>query len=256
MEEPRTASQVLGLTFNGRYRVTEPLSAGAMGAVYRALDAHTGEEVALKQSTNPLHDQRFEAESRLLSTLQHRRIVKIIDHFRSRWAVSGDGTCQRGRYLGHLLKQRGDPGLPVDEREYVRQACEALQYVHEQQIVHRDVKPQNLILGEDGVVLVDFGIATEIDEDDPGTVGIGTPRFMAPEVFAGGVVSPRSDVFGLAATLWTLLAGHAPRLWGAEAAERPPAPGSRRGSRDDGGGAGDDPRAPRGLGRGVCQGAR
>ena len=67
------------------------------------------------------------------------------------------------------------------------------------------------------MVLVDFGIATEIDEEDPGTVGIGTPKFMAPEVFAGGVVSPRSDVFGLAATLWTLLVG------------KPPVYGERRG---------------------------
>ncbi len=115
-----------------------------------------------------------------------------------------------GRDLGGLLKAQPS-GLPVEEAiEHVREACEALQYVHEQQIVHRDVKPQNLIQGGDGVVLVDFGIATEIDDEDPGTIGIGTPKFMAPEVFAGGVVSPRSDVFGLAATLWTLLVGKPP----------------------------------------------
>ena len=82
--------------------------------------------------------------------------------------------------------------------------------MHEQQIVHRDVKPQNLILGEEGIVLVDFGVARELGEEDDGTVGIGTPRFMAPEVFAGGSVSPRSDVFGLAATAWTLLVGKPP----------------------------------------------
>jgi hypothetical protein len=214
VEEPRTASQVLGLTFNGRYRVTEPLSAGAMGAVYRALDIETGEEVALKQSTNPLHDQRFEAESRLLSTLQHPRIVKIIDHFS---ALSGQFLVMelvRGIELGALLKQRGSPGLPVEQAiAYVRQACEGLQYVHDQQIIHRDVKPQNLILGEDGVVVVDFGIARLLGDDESaeGTVGIGTPRFMAPEVFAGGRVSPRTDVFGIAATLWTLITGKPPR---------------------------------------------
>ncbi len=113
--------------------------------------------------------------------------------------------------LGELLKREGKPGLALAEAiEYTRQACEALQYVHEQQIVHRDVKPQNMILGEEGVVLVDFGIARELDEEDAGTVGIGTPRFMAPEVFAGGSVSPRADVFGLAATLWTLLTGKPP----------------------------------------------
>ena len=94
----------------------------------------------------------------------------------------------------------------------MRQACEALQYVHDQQIVHRDVKPQNMILGEKGVILVDFGIARLLDDEkeSQATVGIGTPRFMAPEVFAGGRVSPRTDVFSIAATLWTLITGRPP----------------------------------------------
>jgi hypothetical protein len=210
--EPRTASQVLGLTLNDRYRVVEPISAGAMGAVYRAVDVESNEEVALKQCTNPHHDQRFEAEARLLSSLQHPRVVRIMDHFAANSGQYLVMELVRGIDLGQLLKQRGAPGLPVDQSiEYVRQACEALQYVHDQQIVHRDVKPQNLILSEKGVTLVDFGIARLLDEKEPeGTVGIGTPRFMAPEVFAGGRVSPRTDVFGVAATLWTLIAGRTP----------------------------------------------
>src|SRR5829696_1847202 len=109
------------------------------------------------------------------------------------------------------LEERGNPGLPVgDVIEWARQTCEALQYVHGQQIVHRDVKPQNIILGDDGIVLVDFGVATRLDATEAGTVGVGTPRFMAPEVFAGGAVSSRSDVFSLGATVWNLLTGHAP----------------------------------------------
>ncbi len=183
-----------------------------MGQVYRAVDMETDTEVALKQCTNPHHDQRFEAEARLLSSLQHPRVVRILDHFS---APSGQYLVMdlvRGIDLGVLLKQRGQPGLPVDQSiEYTRQTCEALQYVHDQQIVHRDVKPQNLILSEAGVVLVDFGIARLLDEvEEQGTVGIGTPRFMAPEVFAGGNVSARTDVFSVAATLWTLLAGRPP----------------------------------------------
>jgi serine/threonine protein kinase len=212
VNEPRTASQVLGRTLRGRYRVLEPISAGAMGQVYRAIDTETDTEVALKQCTNPHHDQRFEAEARLLASLQHPRVVRVTDHFA---APSGQYLVMdlvRGIDLGALLKQRGQPGLPVEQSiEYTRETCEALQYVHDQQIVHRDVKPQNLILSENGVVLVDFGIARLLDEvEEQGTVGIGTPRFMAPEVFAGGNVSARTDVFSVAATLWTLLVGRPP----------------------------------------------
>jgi serine/threonine protein kinase len=183
-----------------------------MGAVYRAVDLETGIEVALKQCTNPHHDQRFEAEARLLAALAHPRVVRIIDHFAAPTGQYLVMDLVRGIDLGVLLKQRGTPGLPVDQSiEYVRQTCEALSYVHDQQIVHRDVKPQNLILSENGVVLVDFGIARLLDEvEQQGTVGIGTPRFMAPEVFAGGNVSARTDVFSVAATLWTLIAGRPP----------------------------------------------
>jgi Protein kinase domain/GAF domain len=206
------SSRVRGRTLRDRYRALEPISSGAMGAVYRAIDLETNTEVALKQCTNPHHEQRFEAEARLLASLQHPRVVRVRDHFA---APSGQYLVMdlvRGIDLDALLKQGGEPGLPVDQAiEYVRQACEALQYVHDQQIVHRDVKPQNLILSEDGIVLVDFGIARLLlDVESQGTIGIGTPRFMAPEVFAGGSVSPRTDVFGVAATLWTLLAGRPP----------------------------------------------
>jgi hypothetical protein len=212
VNEPRTASQVLGRTLGGRYRVAEPISAGAMGAVYRAIDTESGTEVALKQSTNPQHDARFEVEARLLASLAHPRVVKILDHFAEPSGQYLVMELVRGIDLGALLKQRGAPGLPVEQSiEYVRQVCEALQYIHDQQIVHRDVKPQNMILSESGMTLVDFGIARLLEDiESEGTVGIGTPRFMAPEVFAGGRVSPRTDVFGIAATLWTLIAGRPP----------------------------------------------
>jgi len=208
----RTVSQVLGVTFKGRYRALRLISTGAMGAVYRAVDIETGTELALKQSTNPAHDERFDAEARLLTSLQHPRVVQIVDHFS---ASSGQYLVMElvhGIDLGELLKQQGQPGLAVDQSiEYIRQACEALQYVHDQQIIHRDVKPQNLILSTRGIVLVDFGIARLLEGTEAqATVGIGTPRFMAPEVFAGGRVSPRTDVFGIAATLWTLIAGRPP----------------------------------------------
>jgi hypothetical protein len=196
-----------------RFEIKNSISQGAMGAVYRAFDREVGDEVAVKRLLDVRHAARFEIEARLLSQLRHPRVVRVLHYFQ-------DGTGQylvmnlvSGTDLGELLKRRGNPGLPPEDAiQYVLEASEALQYVHEQLIVHRDVKPQNLILSEEGVVLVDFGIARELDEDDegPGTVGIGTPRFIAPEVFAGGSVSPRADVFGLTATLWTLLVGKPP----------------------------------------------
>src|SRR4051794_5578484 len=198
------------------YTVDAPLSAGAMGAVYRARRTEDGTPVAIKRLLDTRHVARFEIEARLLSTLHHPRVVNVMDYFTQETGVYLVMEMIKGDDLGVLLKERGNPGLPIDDAiEYTRQACEALQYVHDQQIVYRDVKPANLIDApdKDGIVLVDFGVARQMGEEeqvDQGTVGIGTPRFMAPEVFAGGTVSPRSDVFSLAATLWTLLTGKPP----------------------------------------------
>ncbi len=201
------------LTLADRYTVQAPISSGAMGAVYRAYDTRTGAAVAVKHVKNTQHAERFEVEAELLSLLRHPRVVEVLDHFADARGLYLVMELVEGTDLHTLLAEVGDPGLGLDEAvDYARQSCEALEYVHEQQIVHRDVKPHNLILGEHGIVLVDFGIARllEDDEEDEGTAGVGTPRYMAPEVFAGGSVSPRSDVFGLAATLWTLIVGKPP----------------------------------------------
>src|SRR3954453_15247652 len=198
------------------YTIDAPISAGAMGAVYRAHRTADATPVAIKRLLDTRHVARFEIEARLLATLSHPGVVNVVDYFTHPTGVYLVMELIRGKDLGTILKERGKPGLPVDEAvEYARQACEALQYVHDQQIVHRDVKPANLIDVPDpaAVVLVDFGVARQMGDEeqvDQGTVGIGTPRYMAPEVFAGGTVSARSDVFSLAATLWTLLTGKPP----------------------------------------------
>ena len=194
-----------------RYEILSPISSGAMGAVYKARDTHEDRMVAVKRLLDTRQAARFEIEARLLSALDHPRVVEVAGYFQDDTGQYLVMDLVEGVDLGRMLKDAGNPGLPLqDAVEYVRQACEALQYVHEQHIVHRDVKPQNLILGGEGIVLVDFGVARELGEEDQGTVGIGTPRFMAPEIFAGGHISPRSDVFSLAATLWTLLVGKPP----------------------------------------------
>jgi serine/threonine protein kinase len=114
IDAPRTASQVLGRTLWNRYRVEAPISAGATGAVYRALDTQTGAEVALKHSSHASHDHRFEIEAGLLASLRHPRVVRILDHFADDSGQFLVMDLVRGIDLGELLRQQGNPGLPVD----------------------------------------------------------------------------------------------------------------------------------------------
>jgi hypothetical protein len=210
--EPIVALQP-GVLVGGVYSVVGPISRGAMGEVVRARHVGSGSEVAIKRLLDLRNAARFEIEARLLSRLDHPRVVHVLGHFRDHGGHHLVMDLIRGRSLAELVVARGSPGLEADDAvEYARQACEALAYVHEQNVIHRDVKPSNLILGEQGIVLVDFGIARPVaDGEETATVGIGTPGYMAPEILAGGVASPHSDVYSLAATLWALLAGRAPR---------------------------------------------
>jgi hypothetical protein len=196
------------------YVVVAPLSRGAMGSVYRAMDP-AGREVALKRLTDTGQSARFEIEARLLSQLRHPRVVEVLDHFEDQGGHYLVMELVDGPDLATVLRERGSPGLPIGEAVgYTLDACEALHYVHQEHIVHRDVKPHNLIASGDGVVLVDFGIARELGGiTDFGTRAIGTPQFMAPEVLVGEQISARCDVYSLAATLWTLTTGRPPRFY-------------------------------------------
>jgi predicted Ser/Thr protein kinase len=196
------------MEIGGAYVIEAPISIGGMGAVHRGRRLADGVEVAIKQPLEESDAVRFRIEARLLERLSHPRVVRVIDHF----ADDADDflvmELVRGRSLDTVLAESGP--LPVAEAvEHARQTCEALAYVHEQQVVHRDVKPANLILADDGIMLVDFGIARE-QTTGSATRALGTPRYAAPEVLAGTSATPRSDVYGLAATLWALIAGAPP----------------------------------------------
>jgi len=199
-----------GTRLADRYTVGEPLSTGAMGAVYRG-EADEGGPVAIKRLLDPAQAARFEIEGRLLQRLSHTRVVSVVEHLDEPEGQFLIMDLIEGRDLNSELKEEGGPGLPLDQViEYALQAAEALSYVHGQNVVHRDVKPHNLVLGSDGLVLVDFGVAREEELDQGGTRALGTPLYMAPEVLVGEEVTARSDVYGLAATIWALLAGKPP----------------------------------------------
>lgn len=194
-----------------RYRITELIAAGGMGTVYRGVDDASGADVAIKQLRHDRHAARFEIEARLLFELDHPRVVRVRDYFEDDAGQYLVMDLVHGMDLELMLERRGSPGLPVDEAvEYARQACEALQYIHEQRVVHRDVKPENLICSSGEIVIVDFGIARAMGTGRTVTRALGTPGYIAPEVAMTGRATPRSDIYGLGATLWTLIAGSTP----------------------------------------------
>ncbi|MGZ8635143.1 MAG: protein kinase domain-containing protein, partial [Solirubrobacteraceae bacterium] len=121
---------VAGDAFGGRYEVIAPISSGAMGAVYRALDRAQGDEVAVKRLLDVRHAARFEIEARLLASLSHPRLVKVLDHASDEQGAYIVMELVQGTDLGAVLKRDGAPGLKMgDGIEYARHGCEALQYV-------------------------------------------------------------------------------------------------------------------------------
>jgi molybdopterin/thiamine biosynthesis adenylyltransferase len=195
----------------GRYEIEDAVGTGALATVYRARDLENDARVALKRPLVPGDDARWEIEARLLAELTHPGLASLVDHFEEPAGIYNIVMrLVEGTDLARLRWDQGTPGLPVrDVLHWVGQVCEALQYLHDQQIMHGDVKPRNLVRGRDRVVLVDLGLATRLGSDTTTARG-GTPRFMAPEVFAGDAVSPRSDVFGIAASAWDLITGSPP----------------------------------------------
>jgi eukaryotic-like serine/threonine-protein kinase len=211
----------------GAYEVLSALGAGGMGEVYRARDTRLGRDVAIKvlpaeRLADEHRRRQFQHEARALSSLNHPHIVTIYE-------VESAGDLDfivmefvRGSSLDQLIPSRG---FPV--RQLLRRAvpiAEALAAAHARGIIHRDVKPANLMVGDDGVVKVlDFGVAKLLEPDgEPGAATAtdlphgdvsalrriaGTPAYMAPEQAAGGKVDARSDVFSFGAVLYEMATG-------------------------------------------------
>ncbi|HEX2110051.1 MAG TPA: protein kinase [Gaiellaceae bacterium] len=208
----------IGDVVAGRYALEDVLGRGGMATVYRAHDRVLERDVALKVldqrlAGDPDYVERFRREARAIAKLSHPNIVTIID----RGQVDG---CEfivfelvRGANVKELLRARGP--LPVGEAlAIVHQAARGLAAAHGAGIVHRDVKPQNVLVDDDGVAKVtDFGIARSLASDEAvtltGTI-LGTGDYLSPEQAVGHPADERSDQYSLGALLYELLTGEVP----------------------------------------------
>src|SRR5258706_7795182 len=243
---PGAAPRVVPGTRIGPYEIVGWLGAGGMGDVYHARDPRLGREVGIKLTpetfatdTSRLH--RFEQEARAAGQLNHPNILAVYDigvHAGAPYIVSEllQGESHRSRLLGGALPSR----RAID---YARQTAEGLAAAHERNIVHRDVKPDNLFITKDGrIKILDFGIAklTRSGDDAAQHTGLpteteagmvmGTAGYMSPEQVRGEAVDPRSDIFSFGTVFYEMLTGRpafaretAPETMTAVLKEDPPA---------------------------------
>ncbi|WP_405365886.1 protein kinase domain-containing protein [Kitasatospora sp. NBC_00039] len=216
-----------GAVLGGRYRLTEWIGGGGMGAVWRADDRILGRQVAVKVLHAGLLEEgtfarRFRREAQLLAAISHPGIVEVHDYGESGGADEGGAQGERiayivmelveGRPLDKVLTE-GGPMAPEQALGLLATALDALHAAHQQEIVHRDVKPSNLMLGADGrVTVTDFGIARALVSTTltATNVVIGTALYMAPEQAGGGGVTPASDLYSIGVVCYELLTGTPP----------------------------------------------
>ena len=202
----------------GRYELLEQLGQGGQGGVFRAQDVQSGQVVAVKvlEALSRKQKHRVDVEVRTMARLSHPNLVRFLE-----WGETPEGYTWiaqdfvEGKSLGHLLR-RG--ALPLEQTlELIRKLGQGLQAAHENGIVHRDVKPDNVMFRGDGTpVLIDFGMALDTGDSRErmtrtGT-SLGTPGYWSPEQALGkkDLICPASDVYALAALLYACLAGRPP----------------------------------------------
>ena len=206
----------------GRYIILDRLGSGSMGRVYKAHHPLMGRVVALKIiapeiAQNERVVARFQREIKLVGRLDHPNVVRAFDADQAGSMLYIVMEYVKGNSLGKLLKTRGAGLPPADVVAYATQAALGLAHAHKQGIVHRDVKPSNLFLGDDGQLKVlDLGLAALMEADEDATfatadgIAVGTVDYMSPEQATGREVDGRSDLFSLGCTLYHLVSGKVP----------------------------------------------
>jgi len=210
-----------GVTFAGRYDVKEIVGAGGMGVVYRAFDRELQEPVAIKtlrpeaMAGGSAALERFKQEIRLARKIAHRNVVRTYDLGEQNGMYYLTMEYVEGTTLKQLIVSRGK--LPVAVTLTVgKQLCRALEVAHAEGVIHRDIKPQNIVVEPSGFLKVmDFGIARLANPPqgkgltEAGT-SIGTPDYMSPEQLSGTELDPRSDLYAAGVVLFECLTGRVP----------------------------------------------
>ncbi|MEU0497716.1 serine/threonine-protein kinase [Mycobacterium sp. NPDC006124] len=213
MTEPKSREG----TMFGHYRLLRLIGRGGMGEVYEAQDTQKDRIVALKLlpesvSHDPVFRARLQREAHSAGRLQEPHVVPIHDYGEIDGVLFVDMRMINGSDLRKLLRDFG-PMTPARAVAIVRQVASAIDAAHENDLVHRDVKPENiLVTRDDFAYLVDFGIANAKSDEKLTELGtaVGTYAYMAPERFSGDEVTSRADVYALACVLYECLAGSQP----------------------------------------------
>ncbi len=206
-----------GTVLAGRYRLTEHIASGGMGEVWKGQDEVLGRIVAVKIMlpslvAEPGFAERFRDEARTMATISHSGVVNVYDYgsdggvtYLIMEFVEGDALSKTLARVGRLT--------PARTMSLIAQAADALQAAHDKGIVHRDVKPANLLVRPNGtLVLTDFGIARSAAASQLTQAGavLGTASYISPEQAAGEVATPASDVYALGVVAYQCLSGHRP----------------------------------------------
>jgi len=207
---------LINTLFDGRYRILRKLGSGGMAAVYLAEDEDLGRRVAIKildsrYADDELFLERFRREAKSAAGLSHPNIVSIYDRGESAGHAYIAMEVIEGRSLKELIKERGP--LPVAKAiDYVQQILTAVRFAHRNGIVHRDIKPHNILVGpEERLKVTDFGIARADDGGmtETGSI-IGTAHYLSPEQARRSSVTAQSDLYSVGVVLYEMLTGRVP----------------------------------------------
>ncbi len=200
----------------GRFVVERLLGAGGMGAVYLARDEQLGEGVALKVIAgagllDPAAADRFRREASAARRISHPNVVRIHDIGEEHGMLFLSMEYITGESMAALLERHGTLALP-QLRDTVAQVCAGLTAAHEAGVVHRDLKPGNILISGANVKIIDFGLARLAHIEGMTATGmiLGTPEYMAPEQIRGQPVDPRTDIYALGAVIYHALTGRPP----------------------------------------------